>query len=101
MKPKDAARVILPVLLAMLAPALHAGSVNPPVIGLFPKNVGEFAYADLRQARQFPWFAQFQEQVLPARFREVEHFLTTAGINPDTQVQQLGWAVRATAASAT
>ncbi len=93
MKPKHAARVILPVLLAMLAPALHAGSVNPAVIGLFPKNVGEFAYADLRQARQFPWFAQFQQQVLPTRFREFEHFLSSAGINPDTQVQEIVWAV--------
>jgi len=99
MKPKYAARVILPVLLAMLAPALHAGSVNPAVIGLFPKNVGEFAYADLRQARQFPWFAQFQQQVLPTRFREFEHFLSSAGINPDTQVQEMVWAVLTPAAT--
>jgi hypothetical protein len=99
MKPKYAARVILPILLAMLAPALHAGSVNPAVIGLFPKNVGEFAYADLRQARQFPWFAQFQQQVLPTRFREFEHFLSSAGINPDTQVQEMVWAVLTPAAT--
>jgi hypothetical protein len=100
MKTKYIVRVIFPLLLVMLAPALRAGSLNPAVIGLFPKNVGEFAYADLRQARQFPWFAQFQEQVLPARFREFEHFLTTAGINPDTQVQELAWAVLTPAASA-
>lgn len=75
------------------APAIYAGALNPDVIALFPKNAGEFAYADLHQARQFPWFKQFQEQVLPERFRQFEQFLTTAGVNPNSQVEGLAWAL--------
>lgn len=75
------------------APSLFAGALNPDVIALFPKNAGEFAYADLRQARQFPWFKQFQEQVLPERFRQFEQFLTNAGVNPNSQVEGLAWAL--------
>jgi len=49
------------------------------ILGLFPKDSGEVAYADLKQARQFPWFSQLKQQMLPAKFREFEQFLTTAG----------------------
>ena len=34
-----------------------AGSLSTRVIGMFPKEVGEFAYADLKSARKFPWFS--------------------------------------------
>jgi hypothetical protein len=78
---------------ATFAPAIFAGALNPDVIALFPKNAGEFAYADLQQARQLSWFKQFQEQVLPPRFRQFEQFLTTAGVNPNSQVQSLAWAL--------
>ena len=33
-----------------------AGSLSTSVVGMFPKQVGEFAYADLKSARKFPWF---------------------------------------------
>ena len=36
--------------------AAHAGTVSTAVIGMFPKDVGEFAYADLKSARKYPWF---------------------------------------------
>ncbi len=58
---------------------------------MFPKTVGEFAYADLKSARQFPWFPQLREQLLPSRFRQFEQFLTTAGVDPNTQVDELAW----------
>ncbi len=32
------------------------------IIALFPKEVGEFAYADLKKARTLPWFPQLQQQ---------------------------------------
>jgi len=60
---------------------------------LFPKNSGEVAYADLKTARQFPWFTQLKEQMLPAKFREFETFLTSAGVDPNTQVTELVWAM--------
>src|SRR5207248_10503221 len=58
---------------------------------LFPKNVGEFAYANLKQARSQKWFPQLQEQLLPERFRQFEKFLASAGVDPNSQVEELAW----------
>lgn len=69
----------------------HAGTLNTSVIGMFPKDVGEFAYADMKSARQYPWFAQLREQILPSRFREFEKFLTSAGVDPNSEVDELAW----------
>jgi len=74
------------------APAGMAGSLSTAVTGMFPKNVGEFAYADLKASRQFPWFSQLREQILPARFRQFEQFLTSAGVDPNAQVDEIAWA---------
>jgi hypothetical protein len=74
------------------APASTAGALSTSVIGMFPKDVGEFAYADLKTARQFPWFSQLREQLLPARFRQFEQFLTSAGVDPNAQVDEVAWA---------
>jgi hypothetical protein len=71
----------------------RAGSVGSDLLGLFPKNSGEVAYADLKTARQFPWFAQLKQQMLPAKFRDFETFLTSAGVDPNTQVTELVWAM--------
>lgn len=60
-------------------------------IALFPKNVGEFAYANLKQARSQKWFPQLQEQMLPDRFRQFERFLASAGVDPNTQVEEVAW----------
>jgi hypothetical protein len=68
-----------------------AGSLSTAIIGMFPKNVGEFAYADLKSARKYPWFAQLREQLLPSRFRDFEKFITSAGVDPNTQVDELAW----------
>jgi len=69
-----------------------AGSLSTAVVGMFPKNVGEFAYADMKAARKFPWFPQIREQLLPSRFRQFEQFLVSAGIDPNTQVDEMAWA---------
>ena len=68
-----------------------AGSLSTSVIGMFPKQVGEFAYADLKSARQYSWFPQLREQLLPSRFRQFEQFLTSAGVDPNSQVDELAW----------
>jgi hypothetical protein len=91
---KKFSRILALVVVASLLPAVaHAGTLGTDIIGLFPKDVGEFAYADLKKARQFPWFAQLKEQMLPSRFRQFEQFLAAAGINPDSQVDELAWAL--------
>lgn len=81
---------------AAMGPArAAAGTVQPDIIGLFPKDVGEFAYADLKAARKFSWYAQLKEQMLPSRFRQFEAFLSSAGIDPERQVNEVVWGVMA------
>ena len=68
-----------------------AGSISTAVIGMFPKSTNEFAYADLKSARKLPWFAQVQDQMLPKQMRDFEQFLSSAGIDPNSQVTDLAW----------
>ncbi len=70
-----------------------AGTLSTDVIGMFPKDVGEFAYADMKAARSRPWFSQLRDQLLPGNFRQFEQFLTSAGIDPNTQVDEMAWAI--------
>ncbi len=92
--PHRIAAVVLLFLLALILPAhTRAGSLATDMIGLFPKNVGEFAYADLKKARTLKWFPQLQEQILPDRFRQFEKFLLSAGVDPNTQVDEIAWAL--------
>jgi hypothetical protein len=80
-------------ILSVLPGTAHAGSVGSDILGMFPKESGELAYANLKEARAFPWFNQLKEQMLPAKFREFETFLSSAGIDPNTQVTELAWAL--------
>ncbi|HLE36385.1 MAG TPA: hypothetical protein VI699_04500 [Candidatus Acidoferrales bacterium] len=84
--------MLIGVTLLVTPGASPAGTLSTDIIGMFPKDVGEFAYADLKKARQFKWFAQLKEQMLPSRFRQFEQFLASAGIDPNTQVEELAWA---------
>jgi hypothetical protein len=77
--------------LAGIATRSRAGSLSTAIIGLFPKSVGEIGYADLKAARKFSWWPQIREQLLPSRFRQFEQFMAAAGVNPDTQVEELTW----------
>src|SRR5258708_1070457 len=72
-----------------------AQSLGADTISLFPKNVGEFAYANLKQARSQKWFPQLQEQMLPERFKQFEKFLASAGVDPNSQVEELAWGLGA------
>src|SRR5215472_14397869 len=85
-----AAAIVTAILLAAPKPA-HAGRLSTDVIALFPKNIGEFAYADLKKARSQKWFPQLQDQMIPEKFRQFEKFLASAGVDPNTQVEELAW----------
>jgi hypothetical protein len=87
------ATAILATLLACSAATrARAGTLSTDVIGMFPQNIGEFAYADLKQARSLSWFPQLKQQMLPARFKQFEQFLSAAGIDPNSQVEEVAWA---------
>ena len=87
-----AAGILAALALATPKPA-RAGRLGPDIIALFPKDIGEFAYADLKKARTLKWFPQLQEQMLPERFRQFEKFLASAGVDPNSQVDELAWAL--------
>jgi hypothetical protein len=84
--------LLLVIALALPRPA-KAGTLGADVIGMFPKDVGEFGYADLKKARTMKWFPQLQEQVLPERFRQFEKFLASTGNDPNSQVDEIAWAL--------
>src|SRR5712664_3464039 len=87
-----AAGILVAMSLAMPKPA-RGGRLGADIIALFPKEVGEFAYADLKKARTLKWFPQLKEQLLPERFRQFEKFLASAGVDPNSQVDELAWAL--------
>jgi hypothetical protein len=92
----SAAIALLPLLIlqtGIAARPVHgsAGSLSMSVIGMFPRLVGEFAYADLKSARQYPWFSQFREQLLPPRFSRFEQVLASVGVDASVQIEELAW----------
>jgi hypothetical protein len=82
---------VLVASIATIPSRSSAGSLSTAIIGMFPRQVGEFAYADLKAARKYPWFPKLREQLLPSKFRQFEQFLTSAGVDPNTQVEELAW----------
>ncbi|HEY2545067.1 MAG TPA: hypothetical protein VGI46_03285 [Candidatus Acidoferrum sp.] len=84
--------LLLGAALTLSKPA-HAGTLGADKIGMFPKDVGEFGYADMKKARTLKWFPQLQEQVLPERFRQFEKFLASTGNDPNSQVDEIAWAL--------
>jgi hypothetical protein len=86
-----AAATLLLAVMAGIPQKSSAGSLTTAVIGMFPRQVGEFAYADLKTARKYPWFGQLREQLLPKKFREFEKFLATAGVDSNTVVDEVAW----------
>src|ERR1700692_5106345 len=79
-------------ILSLLPGTARAGSLGSDILSMFPKDSGELAYANLKEARAFPWFNQLKEQMIPAKFREFETFLSSAGIDPNTQGTEFPWA---------
>lgn len=80
------------LLAALLTPSpANAQRLGNDTIALFPKEVGEFAYANLKEARSQKWFPQLQQQMLPDRFRQFERFLASAGVDPNSQVEEVAW----------
>src|SRR3989475_9591411 len=85
-----ATAIVTAILLAAPKP-VRAGRLGTDTIALFPKNIGEFAYCDLKKARSEKWFPQLREQMIPERFRQFEKFLASAGVDPNSQVDELAW----------
>ncbi len=74
-----------------LPKSASAGTLGADKLALFPKETGELGYADMKKARTMKWFPQLQEQMLPANFKQFEKFLASAGVDPNSQVEELAW----------
>src|SRR5580700_6374342 len=86
--------VAVPVLLASaLSPVARAGSLPSEVVGIFPRDAAQFAFADLRQARSLAWFPELQKQVLPDQLRQFEQLLASPGMDRGSLVEELAWAM--------
>jgi hypothetical protein len=85
-----AAAVIAATTLTLPKPAA-AGTLGADKLALFPKETAEIGYADMKKARTMKWFPQLQEQMLPANFKQFEKFLASAGVDPNSQVEELAW----------
>jgi hypothetical protein len=83
--------LLLALVLALAKPA--QANLGADKIAMFPRDIGEFGYADLKKARSLKWFPQLQEQVLPDRFRQFEKFLASTGNDPNSQVDEIAWAL--------
>jgi hypothetical protein len=81
------------VLATAVAKPVKAGGIGADTIALFPKNAGEFGYVDMKKARTMKWFPALEQQVIPERFRQFEKFLASAGVDPNSQVDELVWAL--------
>jgi hypothetical protein len=90
-KTRFLAACALLALMAAMAKPVKASGLGADTIGLFPKDVGEFAYADLKKARTMKWYPALEQQMLPEKFRQFEKFLAAAGIDTNTQVDELAW----------
>jgi len=81
----------LALLGTVLAHPAKAGGVSADTLALFPKDTGEIGYVDLKKARGEKWFPALREQILPERFKQFEKFLSAAGVDPNSQVDELVW----------
>ena len=80
------------ILMPLAAPPLAAQTLSDTVIGLFPAEAGELAFADLHTLRQSPHYKVLHDSYLPARVRDLEREALSLGIDFEAQAQQLSWA---------
>jgi hypothetical protein len=90
---KGILRVTAAILAAViLTPHLaDASGLDTAILEMFPKDVAQLSYLDLKAARQQPWFAVAEQYLLPLRFRKLEIFLSAAGLDVETQVDTPAW----------
>jgi len=77
--------------IALASPSLYAGSLDSSVLGMFPKDVTQIGYADLSEARELPWFPQFEAQAAPVSLYEFERFLEAAQLQQTPVITQVAW----------
>lgn len=80
------------MLLFLVTPLTHAAALDSSVLAMFPKNISECGYADIKTARGFPWFPQFQAQIVPVALYGFEQFLEAAQLQQTPVIDEVAWA---------
>ncbi len=95
MKNKSAFRVqgivLVAALIAALPGATRAERLGADVIGMFPNDLGEFAYADLKAARTQKQLGALEAQFLPASLSQIQKCLASYGIDVVEQADEVAW----------
>ena len=97
--PEPARRNRLPRRLAVLlwvavAPLGAAGAAGrADVLYQLPRESGEVGFLDLQTLRASPHYALLKQRLLPARFAQFERFVVSLGVNTDTDLDWLAWAL--------
>lgn len=80
--------------LADVQPA-RAETRDTTVIGMFPKQMVDFAYADLKDAQKYPWFDYMRHVLMPDHFKQFDQFLASIGLDPASNIETLYWGTAA------
>jgi hypothetical protein len=83
---------LLSILLLAITPNLRADPLDSTVIGMFPKDAGDFGFADLSQGRQLPWYPQLEAQLVPVALFGFEQFLEAVQMRHTSSINQVAWA---------
>ena len=75
-----------------LGPLAHASTLSTDVISMFPQSAGEFAYADLRQARSSLGSLNSNSRCFRRASSSSRNFLPPRD-RSESQVEELAWAL--------
>ena len=91
--PEIIACCVLCCALQLLPLPVPAETLSTATIGTFPRDMSIFARTDLKAARKFAWFEPLRNALLPRNFQLFNQFVTSVGLDPNSQVDALYWGV--------
>ncbi len=83
--------VLIAALIAALPGAARAERLGTDVIAMFPKDLGEFAYADLKAARTQKQLGALEAQFLHGSLSQIQNRLASYGIDILQQADEVAW----------
>jgi len=83
--------VLIAALIAALPGAARAERLGTDVIGMFPKDLGAFAYADLKAARSQKQLSALEARFLPGSLSQIQKRLASYGIDILQQADEAAW----------
>lgn len=85
--------IIACCVLPLLTSPVPAETLGTAVIGMFPRDMREFAHTDLKATRKFAWFEPMRDALMPKNFQLFNQFVASVGLDPNSQVDGVYWGV--------